>query len=460
MLATTVSLSLLVSLPSLVQACVGQAYNQQYNGKRQVASDAIPLASISPSMTIDLIPVQTHAAGAQPSLAGSPVLPSYTAVAGAYPTQDVTPPVDSDEVKAWVAAIDWTQVPDYTPNVGPNLCSDNPAALADTSRCWWSCGQCNADTDIVTCPEKNTWGTSFDDGPSTSTPTLLAYLEEHSLKTTFFVIGSRIIGQPDVLRDEHMRGHEIAGHSWSHPQLTTLTNEQIVAELGWTRKLIKDIIGVTTLTFRPPQGDIDNRVRAIAAQMNLTPVMWSGVTGAPDLLFDSLDFNAQAAILTPAQAFGNWTAFLDTNLPKMETGFVSLEHDLYPLTVTLATNYFLPDALGRTNPSLKLTSIIECQGKTIADAYLETNNGTLPGGGEVVGTTAGGEGASSSAAVGGSGSSATATVSGSATRSASASATGTAAANTGGAGARIAGGKGVGAVVVGLVAGVVGVLAL
>jgi len=41
--------------------------------------------------------------------------------------------------------------------------------------------------------------------------------------------------------------------SWSHPQLTTLTNEQIVAELGWTRKLIKDVIGVTTLTFRPPR---------------------------------------------------------------------------------------------------------------------------------------------------------------------------------------------------------------
>jgi peptidoglycan/xylan/chitin deacetylase (PgdA/CDA1 family) len=41
--------------------------------------------------------------------------------------------------------------------------------------------------------------------------------------------------------------------TWSHPQLTTLTNEQIVAELGWTRKIIKDVIGVTTLTFRPPR---------------------------------------------------------------------------------------------------------------------------------------------------------------------------------------------------------------
>jgi hypothetical protein len=81
----------------------------------------------------------------------------------------------------------------------------------------------------------------------------------------------------------------------------------------------------------------------------------------------------------------------------MDTGFISLEHDrtsplppscfsyppnlicplfclppVYPVTVDLAVYYFLPDALSRQNPSLKLTSIIECQGKPISEAYLET----------------------------------------------------------------------------------------
>ena len=36
----------------------------------------------------------------------------------------------------------------------------------------------------------------------------------------------------------------------------TLTNAQIVAELGWTRKVIKDVLGVTPNTYRPPQGDL------------------------------------------------------------------------------------------------------------------------------------------------------------------------------------------------------------
>ena len=35
-----------------------------------------------------------------------------------------------------------------------------------------------------------------------------------------------------------------------------MTNEQIVAELGWTRKAIQSVIGVTPTTMRPPFGDI------------------------------------------------------------------------------------------------------------------------------------------------------------------------------------------------------------
>src|ERR1700678_3187904 len=38
--------------------------------------------------------------------------------------------------------------------------------------------------------------------------------------------------------------------------LTSLSNAQIVAELGWTRKAIKAVLGVTPTTMRPPKGDI------------------------------------------------------------------------------------------------------------------------------------------------------------------------------------------------------------
>ena len=79
--------------------------------------------------------------------------------------------------------------------------------------------------------------------------------------------------------------------------MTKLTNEQIVAELGWTRKAIRDAIGVTPTTMRPPQGDIgeftgginwscsnakdklDDRVRAISMAMGMIPIIW---TSTPD----------------------------------------------------------------------------------------------------------------------------------------------------------------------------------
>lgn len=36
--------------------------------------------------------------------------------------------------------------------------------------------------------------------------------------------------------------------------MTSLSNEQIVAELKWTEKAIFDVIGVTPIYWRPPFG--------------------------------------------------------------------------------------------------------------------------------------------------------------------------------------------------------------
>jgi peptidoglycan/xylan/chitin deacetylase (PgdA/CDA1 family) len=196
-------------------------------------------------------------------------------------------------------------VPNYTTTSNYGDCSTNTAAVSD-GRCWWTCGGCSEstctshrivadfiarETDITECPDKLTWGLSYDDGPSPYTPLLLDYLNEVNLTTTFFVVGSRVISRPEMLQSEYMAGHQISIHTWSHPYLTSLTNEQIVAELGWTKQVIKDTLGVTPNTFRPPYGDIDDRVRAIAAQMGLTPIMWTayndnGVTNYFDTVSD------------------------------------------------------------------------------------------------------------------------------------------------------------------------------
>ena len=169
--------------------------------------------------------------------------------------------------------LDGVNIPDIPLTDG--TCSGSPESFAKAAdNGWWSCGGYTRDTDITVCPTKYTWGVSFDDGPgpytgyvfySLFTPCiqldvlyseLLKYLDDKDITATFFVVGSRVVEEPNILVEEYMSGHEISVHTWSHKLLTTLTNEQIVAELGFTREAIKQVLGVTPTTMRPPQGDI------------------------------------------------------------------------------------------------------------------------------------------------------------------------------------------------------------
>jgi hypothetical protein len=201
------------------------------------------------------------------------------------------------------------------------------------------------------------------------------YLNSQNLKATFFVVGSRAVSFPALLQAQYAAGHQIAVHTWSHPALTTLSNEAIVAELGWTKKVIKEVLGVTPNQMRPPYGDIDDRVRAIATAMGLTPVLWTRINvGAT---FDTDDFNINGGVTSFGQVLQNWKNILG-NVSSMNNGFIVLEHDLFQQAVDVATGYILPDALAH-NPPFKIEPVITCLNKPNSDAYIETNdNATSP----------------------------------------------------------------------------------
>lgn len=111
-------------------------------------------------------------------------------------------------------------------------------------------------------------------GPTTFTPQLLTTLKENKVKATFFVMGTNVVQNPTILKQEFDEGHHIASHTWSHQPLTTLSNEQIVAELKWTEKAVFDITGMQMKYVRPPYGDIDNRVRAVIKKLGYIIVDW------------------------------------------------------------------------------------------------------------------------------------------------------------------------------------------
>ncbi|KDN46855.1 hypothetical protein RSAG8_03932, partial [Rhizoctonia solani AG-8 WAC10335] len=314
-------------------------------------------------------------------------------VATKYPALDQIPPLNSPEVQQWIKEVQnsGVTIPGFAATQAGG-CNDpaNVAAVANASAsgtCWWTCGGCTRDTDISTCPDPKTWGVSFDDGPSPYTPNLLQYLDQQNLKSTFFIVGSRAVSRPEMVQTEYMGGHQLSVHTWSHPSLTTLTNEQIIAELGWTKQAIKDITGVTPNTMRPPYGDIDDRVRAICKAMGLTPILWTRADGSD---FDTNDWHIPSG-LNSENVLSSFEAIL-SKASSLNTGFIVLSHDLYQQTVDVATGYIIPDALAR---GFQLKNIITCLKKPLSEAYIETSSnktspastGTLPAGSSGVATS-------------------------------------------------------------------------
>src|SRR5438093_6715856 len=85
---------------------------------------------------------------------------------------------------------------------------------------------------------------TFDDGPSaTLTPKLLDLLAAHHIKATFFVIGENVAEHPEIVARAAREGHEIANHSWSHPNLGKMSDEGLRHQLQQTADAVKNDTG-------------------------------------------------------------------------------------------------------------------------------------------------------------------------------------------------------------------------
>ncbi|CDO93319.1 unnamed protein product [Kluyveromyces dobzhanskii CBS 2104] len=142
-------------------------------------------------------------------------------------------------------------------------CTVNPR-----DSCSFDCDKCVAHDDVYTCRKLSQ---TFDDGPSQHTLTLLDHLKH---KTTFFTLGMNIVDHPEIYRKIVDGGHLIGTHTWSHPFLPSLSNEEIIAQLQWSIWAMNATGNHLPKWFRPPYGGIDNRVRSIARQFGLQSVLW------------------------------------------------------------------------------------------------------------------------------------------------------------------------------------------
>lgn len=95
---------------------------------------------------------------------------------------------------------------------------------------------------------------TFDDGPNiTTTVAILDLLQQMNVPASFFLVGNNITAKTvPVVQRAYQIGCEIHNHSVSHTALTTLTPEQILAEVQPVTKRITEITGTAPRFFRPP----------------------------------------------------------------------------------------------------------------------------------------------------------------------------------------------------------------
>ena len=103
---------------------------------------------------------------------------------------------------------------------------------------------------------------TFDDGPNqTTTPIILDALKEAGVHATFYVIGSNVGDNPDLLKQELAEGHAINLHSWSHDYKKLYPGrkanaERVESEYVKTLEAVQSILGpeFNTEGWRYPGG--------------------------------------------------------------------------------------------------------------------------------------------------------------------------------------------------------------
>ncbi|KAH8917348.1 carbohydrate esterase family 4 protein [Atractiella rhizophila] len=289
----------------------------------------------------------------QPSLPGTypPVLTTATIVNGDTTARQLFESIKADP--AYGNVLNGGIAPKGNPNGSGDFSGD----------CWWTQGNCKTPkrswlpVDYFTCSEGRTWGLSIDDGPNCNNDLLYSFLSSQNppIKGTVFYIGSNVMAYPLAAQRGARDGHEICVHTWSHKTMTSLTDEQVFAELYYTKVAIHAATGITTKCWRPPQGDVDDRVRTWAFALGMRTILWD---------HDTFDYELDAG--TPQSTIDNnyqgiYNAASDNN------GVVVLQHELTDQTMGEFIRQY-PNAAQHYHHFMPVTS---CYNDTTP--YVQTN---------------------------------------------------------------------------------------
>jgi cellulose synthase/poly-beta-1,6-N-acetylglucosamine synthase-like glycosyltransferase/peptidoglycan/xylan/chitin deacetylase (PgdA/CDA1 family) len=226
-------------------------------------------------------------------------------------------------------------------------------------------------TTSTTLPRR-TVALTFDDGPDpTWTPAVLAVLDRHGVKATFFTVGSKIAQYPDLVRQVVASGSEVGLHTFTHADLSTVSAERLDQELSQSQLALAGAAGVTTDLVRPPYS-------ASAAALDdddYAVVEALGDRGYLTVLSDvdskdwetSLSVEQMLANATPAAGDGGTILFHDAGGDRAKT--VAVLERLIPQLLAKGYRFTTAgDAAGLTATTVPASTADQLRGKVVLAA--------------------------------------------------------------------------------------------
>ncbi len=167
-----------------------------------------------------------------------------------------------------------------------------------------------------------TFDTSLDVDKTIS---LLKLLEKHGVKCTFFVQGEYAYKHPDAIAAIFNAGHELANHSFTHPEMPDCTDGEIYKEIVKTNEMIEQVTGKKVVLYRPPSGNYTYRDRAISRALGCEMILWTfdshdGFRDASrERIWKRMTENSRPGAIILMHIYGTYTQdILDEYLPLMQ----------------------------------------------------------------------------------------------------------------------------------------------
>ncbi|MCH5264401.1 MAG: polysaccharide deacetylase family protein [Lachnospiraceae bacterium] len=180
---------------------------------------------------------------------------------------------------------------------------------------------------------------TFDDGPNKEvTPKILAVLKKYNAHATFFVVGNRVPGGVDALKQAVAQGCEIGNHSWDHANLSKQKMKQVRKEYRKTVDIVKKNTGFSVGLLRPPYGAISQVMRK---KLKHPMVLWN---------VDTEDWKSR-----------NAKKVFKEIRRTVSDGNIILMHDLYPSTAE-AIEKAIPWLIKKDYDILTVSELMERKG--------------------------------------------------------------------------------------------------